>query len=99
MATQKVVTATTIVAQAYGPEEEAAFAALQKWCRFHHVSPNQFVNIIISKAMFCLRNYTTADRDGNPVVEMNLGKITLQTRKNARRRKQYIKRQGWDCAF
>jgi hypothetical protein len=84
---------TLIQAKPDSPEREAAFAAMVQFLEAHEISPSVFFNAIIPRIVFCCHNYTRADEDGNPIVEMNLGPVLLRNKENERRRKA-LERQG-----
>lgn len=90
-----------IVAKPESSEDEAAFATLQKFLQDHDISPGELLNKVMSRVAYCVRHYTKADVNGNPVVEMNLGSVTLRNRPNARadKRKERRSRPNFDSSF
>lgn len=60
---------------------KGAWAVILKWADDHGRSHNNVLNSMIPALAFCLQNYTSVDKDGNPTVELNLGTITFKPSK------------------
>jgi hypothetical protein len=56
-----------------------AIATIFQWCQKHKRAVNSLLNCMLPAIAYCLKMYTSADTDGNPVVELNLGRVTIIT--------------------
>ena len=81
----------------HGEHAEAALQFCKLFRKAHNISEVQFNNAIIQRVAFCLRNFVTADSEGNPVVTMNLGEVTLLNKENERATRP--KPKPFDSAF
>lgn len=52
-------------------------AVIIQWCVRHRRRVNALINSMLPHIAYCLRMYTTVDAEDNPVVELNLGKVTI----------------------
>jgi hypothetical protein len=61
-------------------DTEANWAVIVKWCHDNNTTVANLLNSMLPAISFCVQNYTTANENGMPQVELNLGKITLRPR-------------------
>ena len=57
---------------------EEDFWTVKNFCAKHNITPSAFFNSILPAAAHCLNNYTTINENGEPVVELNLGAVTIK---------------------
>lgn len=59
-------------------ETEEDFWVIKDFCEQHRVSFSAFLNSMLPSMAHCIRNYTKIDEQGDPVIEMNLGEVTIK---------------------